>query len=158
MKSSRGRGAQCCPLKTCQLVPTPPPASAGSPPPLLSRGRRAQGSRERSTPATDGTGVDQTVVNSTGAQMLGPITVFIPLEQRSVGKKLQKGNMNTNNIMTRGCRARWMAHSTVDLVLPWFLGSTCAPSPGAHDIGEGGGSEEESFAALCKGDECTGLF
>lgn len=58
-----------------------------------------------------------------------------------------KGNRSTDDKKTRGwygSGVRWMAHSTVDLVMPWFLGSICAPSPHAHR-GRGGDSGVESF-------------
>lgn len=57
-----------------------------------------------------------------------------------------KGNRSVNDQVTRGWRGfrvRRMAHSTVDLVIPWFLGSTSAPSPSAPYAA--GASQVESF-------------
>lgn len=51
-----------------------------------------------------------------------------------------------------------MVHSTVNLVMPWFLGSTSTPSPSAHCKGRGWGSQVKSVPTLHKGDECTCVF
>jgi len=128
-------------LKTCQSVSKSPQASANPLPPLLSRGTPVQG-REHFTPAMDGTRGDDDDDENSCEQYRSPDSrsnnSFYSLGTKICGK-LQKGNMNMNNKMTLEWCARWMAHSTVDLVMPWFLGSVFAPPPSAHDIGGGWG-------------------
>lgn len=89
-----------------------------------------------------GAGMDKSSCRRHRSPDSRPNGSFYSLGTKTCGKETPKGNRNVNDTMTLGWCAlglRGTAHSTVGLVMPWFLGPKYAPPPGAPYRGRGGG-------------------